>query len=160
MEGVDTAVISASPADVMQALLDEVAGVSHWWLPYLRMQQRGELPFPEVGAAADITVSPQGALDSRFKSGHFSLRVLEVEEDRQLLLEYFDGDFRGTGEWIFTALAPGRTEVRFVWKATPHGIAARFFSIVQNIPRGHSKVMQEGFRGMERYIKKTMATAT
>jgi uncharacterized protein YndB with AHSA1/START domain len=160
MEVVDTAVISASPAAVMHALLDESAGVSHWWLPYLRMQQRGELSFPEVGAVADVTVSPEGALGSRLKSGHFSLRVLEVEENRRMLIEYFDGDFRGTGEWILTPVAPGRTEVRFAWKAIPHGIAARFLSIVRNIPRGHSKVMQEGFRGMERYIKETMATAT
>ena len=160
MEVVDSAVISASPPAVMHALLDESTGVSHWWLPYLRIQQRGELPYTKVGGVVDITVSSQGALGSRFKSARFSARVLEIEENRRLLAEYFDGAFRGTGEWNLIAVGPERTEVRFTWKVIPHGIAMRFFSILQDIPRSHSKVMQEGFRGMERYIKETMASAT
>ena len=53
----DEATITAAPAEVVEALLDEAAGRSHWWQPYLRMRQRGDRPPTEIGAVVDITVA-------------------------------------------------------------------------------------------------------
>ena len=51
------ATIAATPAEIVGAFLDEAAGRSQWWQPFVRMRQRGSKPLPEIGAAVDITVA-------------------------------------------------------------------------------------------------------
>ena len=54
------ATIAATPAEIVGAFLDEAAGRSQWWQPFVRMRQRGSKPLPEIGAAVDITVAGGG----------------------------------------------------------------------------------------------------
>jgi uncharacterized protein YndB with AHSA1/START domain len=140
----DEATIAATPAKVVQALLDEAAGRSQWWQPSLRMRQRGDTPPPR---SARSWISPStGApgAPQRWATVRFSGRVTAFEPERRLVLEYFDGDFRGTAEWTLNPAGPGRTHIVVRFMADPHGglrLRARF----ADVPSINSSVMQEGF---------------
>ena len=72
------------------------------------------------------------------------------EPDRRLVLEYFEGDFRGTEEWTVDPVDAGHTRVTTRWRTDPQGVvrlAARFV----DVPGSYSKVMREGFRAIERF---------
>ena len=76
--------------------------------------------------------------------------------DRRLVLEYFDGDFRGSEEWMVDPVDAGRTRITTRWRTDPQGVvrlAARFV----DIPGSYSKVMQEGFRAIEHFTAKRRA---
>jgi uncharacterized protein YndB with AHSA1/START domain len=146
----DEATIAATPAEVVQALLDEAAGRSQWWQPSLRMRQRGDTPPTEIGAVVDITINGGGGLAQRWATVRLSGRVTAFEPERRLVLEYFDGDFRGTAEWTLSPAGPGRTHITVRFMADPHGglrLRARF----ADVPSINSSVMQEGFRAIERH---------
>ena len=145
----DQATIAATPAEIVQALLDEAAGRSQWWQPHLRMRQRGDRPPTEIGAVVDITVSA-GGLAQRWAVVHFSGRVTAFEPERRLVLDYFDGDFRGTAEWMLSPVNAGHTHIAVRWMTDPHGgmrLRARF----ADVSSINSSVMQEGFRAIERF---------
>jgi uncharacterized protein YndB with AHSA1/START domain len=153
---VNEATIAATPAEIVGALLEEAAGRSHWWQPSLRMRQRGDKPLPEIGATVDIAVSIGGGLGQRFSSAHFSERVTAYDPDRRLVLEYFDGDFRGTEEWTLHPVDAGHTRIATRWRTDPQGavrLAARFV----DVPGSYSKVMREGFRAIERFTARRRA---
>jgi hypothetical protein len=144
------ATIMATPAEIVGAFLEEASGRSQWWQPFLRMRQRGDKPLPEIGAAVDITVTGEGRLGQRWGNAHFSERVTAFDPDRRLVLEYFDGDFRGTEEWTLDPVDAAHTRIVTRWRTDPQGavrLAARFV----DVPGSYSKVMQEGFRGIERF---------
>jgi hypothetical protein len=80
----------------------------------------------------------------------FPGRVSAFEPERRLVLEYFDGDFRGTAEWTLSPAGAGHTHIAVRFMADPHGgmrLRARF----ADVPGINSSVMQEGFRAIERY---------
>jgi uncharacterized protein YndB with AHSA1/START domain len=151
----DEATIAATPAEIVQALLDEAAGRSHWWQPYLQMRQRGDRPLTEIGAVVDITVNG-GGLARRLATVRFSGRVAAVEPERRLVLDYFDGDFRGTQQWTLDPVDAGHTHIAVRWMTDPHGgmrLRARFADVASI----NSSVMQEGFRAIERFTAETRA---
>ena len=141
------ATIAATPAEIVVAVLEEAAGRSQWWEPSLRMRQRGDKPLPEIGAVVDITVSGGGRLGG---SAHFVARVTDFDPDRRLILEYFDGDFRGTEEWTLNSVDAGHTRIATRWMTDPQG-AVRLLARFVDVPGSYSKVMQEGFRAIERF---------
>lgn len=145
----NTAVIAATPSEIIGAIREEAAGRSQWWHPYLRMRQRGGRPLPEIGAAVDIAVAGEGGLNQAW-STRLVGRVAVFEPDQRLVLEYFAGDFRGTEEWTVVPEGAGRTRVTTRWRTDPQGVvrlAARFV----DVPGSYSRVMHEGFRAIERY---------
>ena len=145
----NAAVIAATPGEIIGAFLEEAAGRSQWWRPYLRIRQRGGKPLPEIGAAVDIAVAGEGGLSQAW-STRIAGRVAAFEPDRRLVLEYFEGDFRGTEEWTVEPVDAGHTRVTTRWRTDPQGVvwlAARFV----DVPGSYSKVMQEGFRAIERF---------
>jgi uncharacterized protein YndB with AHSA1/START domain len=145
----NTAVIAATPGEIIGAFLEEAAGRSQWWQPYLRMRQRSGRPLPEIGAAVDIDVAGGGGLTTGW-STRIAGRVAAFEPDQRLVLEYFEGDFRGTEEWTVDPVDAGHTRVTTRWRTDPQGVvrlAARFV----DVPGSYSKVMREGFRAIERY---------
>lgn len=144
------ATITATPAEIVGAFLAEAAGRSQWWQPSLRMRQRGDTPLPEIGAVVDITVTVPGRLGQRLGTARFSERVTAFDPDRRLVLEYFDGDFRGTEEWTLVPVDAGHTRIATRWRTDPQG-AVRLGARFVDVPGGYSKVMQAGFRGIERF---------
>jgi uncharacterized protein YndB with AHSA1/START domain len=150
------ATIAATPTEIVGAFLDEAAGRSQWWQPSLRMRQRGDKPLPEIGAAVDITFTGDGRLGQRWGSAHFAGRVTAFDPDRRLVLEYFDGDFRGTEEWTLQPIDAGHTRIATRWRTDPQGavrLAARFV----DVPGNYSTVMQKGFRAIERFTAQRRA---
>ncbi len=144
------AIITATPAEIVGAFLDEAAGRSQWWQPFVRMHQRGSRPLPEIGAAVDITVAGESRLDQLWSTVRFSERVAAFDPDRRLLLEIFAGDFRGTEEWTVDPVDAEHTRLATRWRTDPQGavrLAARFV----DVPGSYSKVMREGFRAIERF---------
>ena len=141
------ATIAATPAEIVAAVLEEAAGRSQWWEPSLRMRQRGDKPLPEIGAMVDITVSGGGRLGG---TAHCVARVAVFDPERRLVLEYFDGDFRGTEEWTLDPVDAGHTRIATRWMTDPQG-AVRLLARFVDVPGGYSKVMREGFRAIERF---------
>jgi Polyketide cyclase / dehydrase and lipid transport len=146
----DEATIAATPAEIVQALLDEAAGRSHWWQPYLRMRQRGERAPTEIGAVVDFTVSGDGLAGLPWATARFAGRVTGYEPEQRLDLEYFEGDFRGTAQWTLTPADAEHTHIAVRWMADPHG-GMRLRARLADLPGINSKVMREGFRAMERF---------
>ena len=144
---VNEAVIAATPAEIVAAFLDEAAGRSRWWQPVLQMRPRGDKPLPEIGAMVDITVSGGGRLGG---TAHCVARVAVFNPERRLVLEYFDGDFRGTEEWTLDPVDAGHTRIATRWMTDPQG-AVRLLARFVDVPGGYSKVMREGFRAIERF---------
>jgi hypothetical protein len=77
----------------------------------------------EIGAVVDITVTG-GGLAQRWATVRLSGRVTAFEPERRLVLEYFDGDFRGTAEWTLSPAGPGHTHIAVRFRADPHGRGA------------------------------------
>jgi Polyketide cyclase / dehydrase and lipid transport len=152
------ATIAATPAEIVGAFLAEAAGRSRWWQPLVRMRQRGSKPLPEIGAAVDISVAAEGLLGQRWWTARFSERVTVFDPDRRLVLEVFDGDFRGTEEWTVEPVDAGHSRIATRWRTDPQGavrLAARFV----DIPGSYSKVMQQGFRAIEGFAASRRAEA-
>jgi hypothetical protein len=148
---VNEATIAATPAEIVGAFLDEAAGRSQWWQPFVRMRQRGDRPLPEIGAMVDISVNGEaGGFGQRLGTARLRGRVTAFEPDRRLVLEYFDGDFRGTDEWKLEPVNAGQTRIVTRWRTSPQG-ALRLVARLVNVPGSYSKVMQEGFRAIERF---------
>jgi hypothetical protein len=114
------------------------------------MRQRGKRPLPEIGAMVDITVSGEGGFGQRWGTTRFRGRVTAFEPDRRLVLEYYEGDFKGTDEWTLDPVDAGHTRILTRWKTDPQG-AVRLAARLVNVPGSYSKVMQEGFRAIERF---------
>ena len=146
---VDEATIAATPAEIVQALLDEAAGRSHWWQPSLQMRQRGDKPPTEAGAILDFTIKVDAPLGQRGEA-RLSARVTAFEPERRLALDYFDGDFRGTAEWALHPVDDTHTHIATRWMTDPHG-GMRLWARFVDVPASQSKVMQEGFRAIERF---------
>ena len=144
------AIIAATPAEIVGAFLDEAAGRSHWWRPFVRMRQRGGKPLPEIGAAVDITITGEGRLDRHWRTVRLSGRVTAFDPDRRLVLRYYDGDFRGTEEWTVRPVDAGHTRIATRWKTDPQGVVRLAAGLV-DVPASYSRVMQEGFRAIERF---------
>jgi hypothetical protein len=144
------ATIAATPAEIVGAFLEEAAGRSQWWQPFVRMRQRGSKPLPEIGAAVDITVTGGGLLGQRWRTARFAERVTAFDPDRRLVLEVFDGDFRGTEDWTLVPVDAGHTRIATRWRTDPQG-ALRLAASLMDVPASYSKVMQEGFRAIERF---------
>lgn len=147
---VNEATIAATPAEIVDAFLAEAAGRSQWWQPFLRMCPRGDKPLPEIGAAVDIAVTGEGRLGQRWGTVRFSGRVAAFEPGRRLILEYFDGDFRGAEEWTLDPVDAGHTRIVTRWRTDPQG-AARLAARFVDVSGTYSRVMAEGFRAIERF---------
>ena len=90
----DEAVIDAPPVAVYKAILNEYAGVTHWWMPVLEFKLRGNKPFDCEGAICDLTAHGSGM------SAKFSVKITKIVEAKSIEFDY-SGDFLGTGKWTF-----------------------------------------------------------
>ena len=93
-------------------------------------------------------------------AARFATRVTERDPGR-VVTEYFDGAFRGHAVLTTEKVANGRTRIRNDWQTQTHGLAMGLLARLFDIGAGHSRVMQEGYAGMERYIadKRTASSA-
>jgi uncharacterized protein YndB with AHSA1/START domain len=142
---VDEAVIDSPPLVVFKAVLNEYAGVTHWWMPYLESKLRGETPIDQEGTVFDITVHGKHAT-------RFSARITKLVEAK-LIETKVEGDFAGTGTGTFEP-RDGKTKVRFRWNVRPKRLSFRLLSPFIDMGKPHSDVMQKGFKALDSYLSK------
>ncbi len=57
---IDEAVLDGSPIVVYKAILNELAGVTNWWMPTHESKVRKDTPIDRNGAIVDITIHRSG----------------------------------------------------------------------------------------------------
>jgi hypothetical protein len=156
---VDEAVIQATLEEIEEAFADEATGRSSWWAPKVLMRTRGGRSPLEIGAITEYRVATTGRAD-RPGAARFVTRVTERKPGR-VGTEYFDGAFRGHAVLTMERVAEGRTRIRNDWQTQTHGWVMGAMARLFDIGAGHSRVMRDGFAGMERYIdhKRTASSA-
>ncbi len=96
----DEAIVGLEPGEIVQAPVDEAAGRSSWGHPWVRMRQRGDIAFNEVGAVLDLAWSLNGHVDRRLGTVHLTAKVTSVTPERRVQMDY-SGDLAGTAVWAF-----------------------------------------------------------
>ena len=149
---VDEALIHASPEVVFRALLDECNGASDWWAPSVRVTPVSDPPFDHVGAEARSAVRDRGI------TVRFLWRIIAIEPDSLIRIEYAEGDITGIGTLTLTP-AEGGTLLRYDWAARTNTWRAALLAPVLGMAARHSAVMRRGFAGLDAYVI-AQATAT
>jgi len=147
IDAIDEIIIDSSPMEVYRAILDEVAGVTHWWMPYMSFKLRGVSPIDRDGAVYDATISPTSRLNAKF-----SAKMTKIVEGK-LIEEEIAGCFVGTASWTFEPI-DGRTKVQHRFNARTNGILYSLFSPFVNYRKNHSDLMQKGFKALKSYLNK------
>ena len=145
---IDEAVIDSPPMVVYKAILDEIAGVTNWWMPYLEFKLRGDKPIVYEGAIFDLTIYPT----SRITSFKVSAKVTKIVEAKSIELE-MTGALVGTEYYTFEP-TDGKTNLQIRLNARTNRL---FFSLVSpfvNIGKKHSDNMQKGFKALNSYLSK------
>jgi hypothetical protein len=143
----DEAVIDSLPMVVYKAILNEYAGVTHWWMPYLESKLRGDMPIDREGAIFDITSHSRGI------TSKYSFKITKIVQAKSIELECFSGDFVGTGEWTFEP-TDGKTKVQFRGNSRPKRLLFVLLSPFVDIGKTHSDMMQKGFKALNSYLSK------
>jgi len=142
----DEAVIDAPPMVVYKAILNEYAGVTHWWMPILEFKLRGDMPIDREGAICDITAHGHGA------TAKFSCKMTKIVEAKSIE-EEIAGDFVGTGTWTFEP-TDGKMKVQYRFNVRTNRLLFSLVSPFVNIGKGHSDGMQKGFKALNSYLSK------
>jgi hypothetical protein len=142
---VDEAVIDSPPLVVFKAILNESAGITHWWMPHWESKSRGEPPFDCEGAIFDITVHGKHA-------PRFSGKITKIAEGKLIEVE-LRGDFAGTGTWTFESI-DGKTRVQYQWNVRPKRLSFVLAFPFVDMKKMHSDVMQKGFKALNSYLSK------
>jgi uncharacterized protein YndB with AHSA1/START domain len=154
----DEALVTATPAEVAAALDDEVYGQAHWWRPWMQITPLYATKHIEVGATMRFSVDNPA---SRIRWGlpRFTGRVIAYEPERRIVFEYILGAFRGTGEWVMGKTDDSHTRISFRWVARPAG-SMRLKAHLVDVPKMHSRIMQQGYKGLDRYVAATHTRST
>ena len=131
MDALDEAIIDRAPAVVYRAILDEYAGVTHWWMPYQESKLRGNAPIDHEGAIVGITIRTE----LERGTPRFSYKLTKIVEAKSIELE-IAGDIEGTGEWTFEP-TDGKTKVQFRWNVKPKRLLYVLLSPFVNMAKVH-----------------------
>jgi hypothetical protein len=145
-ELVDEAIIDALPLVVYKAVLDEYAGVTHWFMPYIEYKPRGDISVFE-GAIIDATINPKTRMKIKF-----STKVTKSVEGKSIEEEYA-GDFVGTGKWTFE-LIDGKTKLQQRQNTRTNKLLFSIVAPFVKVEKGHSDTMQKGFKALNDYLNK------
>lgn len=143
----DEAIIDSQPITVYNAFLKEISGITQWWMPHLQCKSRDGKLIDCEGAIFDAAIHPKSRLKARV-----SCRITEMVEPKTIALEYFSGDFLGTGEYTFEPIDV-RTKVKFRFDVKTNKLLGPLIALFVDIPKGHSDVMQQGFKACNEYLK-------
>ena len=145
IDALDEVIIDSSPMEVYTALLNEVSGVTNWWMPYMAFKLRGDIPIDHEGAIYDTTVSPTSRMNAKF-----SAKMTKVVEGK-LIEEEIAGCFVGTASWTFEPI-DGKTKVQHRFNAKTNGLLYSIFSPFVDYKKNHSNIMQKGFKALNSYL--------
>ena len=145
---IDEAGIDSSPMIVYNAILNEIAGVTHWWMPYQGFKLRGDMPIVHEGAIFDLTVYPT----SRITSFKVSAKVTKIVEAKSIELE-IAGALVGTEKYTFEP-TDGKTKLQIHLNAKANKLSLSLVSPLVNLGKKHSENMQKGFKALNNYLNK------
>jgi uncharacterized protein YndB with AHSA1/START domain len=141
----DEGVIDAPPMAVYKAILNEYAGVTHWWLPFLEFKLKGDLPIDREGAIFEMKGNSKGMRP-------ISAKMTKIVETKSIEYDMFAGDLVGTGTWTFEPV-DGKTKVRYRLNCRTNRLLISLVSPFVNIAKGHSGNMQKGFKALNSYLQ-------
>jgi hypothetical protein len=147
IDAINEAVIDAPPMVVYKALLNEVAGVTHWWMPYMEFKLRGNIPIDHEGAIYDATISPTSRMNAKF-----SAKLTKIVEGK-LIEEEVAGCFIGTASWTFESI-DGKTKAQSRLNVRTNGLIYSIFSPFVDYKKNHSDIMEKGFKALNSYLSK------
>jgi uncharacterized protein YndB with AHSA1/START domain len=144
----DEAILESPPKIVYGTFLNELSGITQWWMPHLQCKSREGKLICHDGEIFDATIHPENRLKVKV-----SCKITKMVEPRSIAIEY-SGDFIGTGEYTFEPNDKG-TKVKFRFNVKTHNPLATLLAPFVNIAKAHSEVMQQGFKACNNYLKQT-----
>jgi hypothetical protein len=144
----DEAIIESSPINVYNAILNEISGITQRWMPHLQCKSRNGKLIDCEDDIFDATIRPKSILKARV-----SCTITKLEEAKSIAIQYA-GDFAGTGLYTFESADEG-TRIKFRFNVKFNNPLATLLSPFVNIPKGHSEVMQQGFKACNNYLKQS-----
>ena len=145
LDAVEETVIDSPPMAVYKAILNEYAGVTHWWMPHFESKPRGDAPIIREGAIVDITVHSSG-------TPKFSAKMTKIVEAKSIEMEYA-GDLVGTGKWTFEP-TDGKTKVQKRVNYRVKRLSFVLLSPFVDMRKANSDLMQKGFKALNSYLSK------
>jgi len=140
---VTEAVIDAGVAMVFPVFLD-TSSYSEWKMPDVEERIRGGREVLQEGCVLDFKIH-------RFGTPTFTGRVTDIVDYKTIRMEFFEGDFVGTGEYTFEPIN-GKTRIRFHWTVRPNKLLISLFSRFVNVPEILTEAMQSCFEGLNRFL--------
>jgi len=131
----DQAIIDAPPEKVYAALVDEYAGITHWWTQ-VESKPIGDIPFGQVGAVCRVTVRNHGF-------ARFTWRTADILENNYIRFEYLDGGLVGYGDLRLEPVGD-KTRIEYRWRVKTRGVA-NIIGPLLSLRRRHSEVIRAGF---------------
>ena len=142
----DEAIIDAPPMVVYKAILNEYAGVTHWWMPILESKLRGDMPIDHEGALFDLAVHNKGL------TSKLSAKITKIVEAKSIEVEY-TGDFIATEKYTFEP-TDGKTKVQLRFNGRTNSLLISLFSPFINLEKGHSDMVQKSFKALNSHLSK------
>ena len=143
----DEAIIDSQPITVYNAFLNELSGITQWWMPHLQCKSRDGKLIDCEGGIFEATIHPHSILKARV-----CCKIAKMVEAKSITVEYISGGFLGTGEYTFEPIDE-RTRIKFRFKVKSNNPLAYLVSPFMDIAKGHSDVMQHGFKNCNAYLK-------
>ena len=139
--------------ETYKALLDEISGITHWWMPYMAFKLKGIIPIDNEGAVYEATINPTSRMNAKF-----SAKITKIAEAK-LIEEEISGSFIGTASWTFES-TDGKTKAVHRFNARTNGIMYSIFSPFVDYKKNHSNIMQKGYKALNSYLNRSKTEAT
>lgn len=141
----DEGIIDAPLQVAYEAILNEYAGVTHWW-PVTVYKLRGDIPINHEGAISDAAAHGRGV------TVRASFKVTKIVEAKSIEME-IAGDVVGTGTWIFEP-TDGKTKIQYQFNVRTNKLLFSVLSPFGNLEKGHSDEMRSVFKALNTYLLK------
>jgi hypothetical protein len=148
IDAMNEAIIVGQPMEVYKALLNEVSGVTNWWMPYMAFKLKGDIPIDHEGAVYEATISPTSRMNVKF-----SAKMTKIVEGK-LIEEEVAGSFIGTASWTFEP-KDGKTKTQHGFNARTNGVLYSLFSPFVDYKKNHSDIMEKGFKALNSHLSKS-----
>ena len=141
----DDAVVDTTPKVAMEAVLNEIAGRTHWWVE-MEQKVRGGAP----SAAEPWENKIVDAVLHGMPTTRFTYKVIKLVEGKSILTENMAGPYVGTGEWSFEPADGGKTRVTYTITGETVGI----WSLIPKSmgQKQHTKVTQNLLRSLNSFL--------
>lgn len=132
--------LKASVEDVWKVLTD-IPNYQHWWPRVVNLQV---VKINEEIIGTEFQASPLGG-----KS--FSCKVIHVIPNKEIILDYFDGIYRGEGVWKIEDIM-GLVKVSYTVDLKIVDKQISFLSKIIPIPKLHSMIFKKILGGLEKAV--------